>query len=196
MRKRLSPEESKAAAVEAARDLLVREGAAAITLQAVARRIGRTHATLLHHFGSVAGLHRALAEEIAHNVGASITSAIGRRRRGEATERDVVDAMFEAFTEQGAGELIGWITLTRQREALQPVIDTVAAIIADFRDADDQRPMDKVTLGLVLLAIGDSLVGEEIAKATGQPREAVREIAVKQIGAVVGAANDKGGPLA
>ena len=195
MRKRLSPEESKAAAVEAARDLLVREGAAAITLQAVAKRIGRTHATLLHHFGSVAGLHRALAEEIAHNVGASITSAIGRRR-GEATERDVVDAMFDAFASQGAGELIGWITLTRQREALQPVIDTVAAIIADFREASDERPMDKVTLGLVLLAIGDSLVGEEIAHATGQPREAVREIAVQQIGAVVGADNDKAAPLA
>ena len=185
MRKRLSPEESKAAAVEAARDLLVREGAAAITLQAVAKRIGRTHATLLHHFGSVAGLHRALAEEIAHNVGASISTAIASRRRGEATPRDVVDAMFDAFTSQGAGELIGWITLTRQRQALQPVIDTVAAIIADFRDAGDERPMDKVTLGLVLLAIGDSLVGEEIAKATGQPREAVREIAVRQIAAVV-----------
>jgi AcrR family transcriptional regulator len=186
MRKRLSPEQSKAAAVEAARDLLVSEGAAAITLQAVAKRIGRTHATLLHHFGSVAGLHRALAEEIAHNVAASITSAIARRRRGEATERDVVDAMFDAFAEQGAGELIGWITLTRQREALQPVIDTVAAIIADFRDAGDERPMDRVTLGLVLLAIGDSLVGEEIAKATGQPRETVREIAVQQIAAVIG----------
>jgi len=186
MRKRLSPQESKAAAVEAARDLLVGEGAAAITLQAVAKRIGRTHATLLHHFGSVAGLHRALAEEIAHNVGASISTAIASRRRGEATPRDVVDAMFDAFTSQGAGELIGWITLTRQRQALQPVIDTVAAIIADFRDAGDERPMDKVTLGLVLLAIGDSLVGDEIAKATGQPREAVREIAVQQIAAVVG----------
>lgn len=186
MRKRLSPGESKAAAVEAARDLLIRDGAAAITLQAVAKRIGRTHATLLHHFGSVAGVHRALAQEIAQNVGNSITSAIGRRRRGEATERDVVDAMFDAFTEQGAGELIGWITLTRQREALQPVIDTISAIIADFRDAGDERPMDKVTLGLVLLAIGDSLVGEEIAKATGQPRQAVREIAVQQIAAIVG----------
>lgn len=186
MRKRLSPEESKAAAIEAARDLLVREGAAAITLQAVAKRIGRTHATLLHHFGSVAGLHRALAEAIADTVAASILSAITRRRRGEATERDVVDAMFDAFAEQGAGELIGWITLTRQREALQPVIDTVAAIIADFRDAGDERPMDKVTLGLVLLAIGDSLVGEEIAQATGQPRVEVREIAVRQIEAMVG----------
>ncbi|MEO5810438.1 MAG: TetR family transcriptional regulator, partial [Sphingomicrobium sp.] len=60
-RKRLSPDESRAAAVGAARALLRDEGVAAITLKAVAARIGRTHANLLHHFGSVAGLHRALA---------------------------------------------------------------------------------------------------------------------------------------
>ena len=98
----------------------------------------------------------------------------------------MVDAMFDAFTVEGAGELIGWIALTRQRDALKPVIDTISAIVADFRAAGDDRPMDKVTLGLVLLAIGDSLVGEEVAEGTGQARAAVREIAVRQIGAVVG----------
>jgi AcrR family transcriptional regulator len=185
-RTRLSPAQSRAAAVAAARSLLLEHGASAITLKAVAQRIGRTHANLLHHFGSVAGLHRALAEDIAATVAASITAAIASRRRGEASERDVVDAMFDAFTGEGAGELIGWIALTRQREALQPVIDTVAAIIADFRTAGDERPMDKVTLGLVLLAIGDSLAGDEIALATGQPRAMVREIAVRQIGAAIG----------
>ena len=169
----------------AARELLTSEGVAAITLKAVAARIGRTHANLLHHFGSVAGLHRALAEDIAVGVCASITDAIHDVRRGEATPRDVVDAMFDAFSKQGVGELIGWIALTRQRDALQPVIDTVSTIIADFRDAHDERPMDKVTLGLVLLAIGDSLVGEEIAEATGQRREAVRDIAIQQIRGVV-----------
>jgi AcrR family transcriptional regulator len=185
MRKRLSQEESRSAAVAAARALLLEQGAAAITLKAVAARVGRTHANLLHHFGSVAGLHRALAEEIARGVAASIIAAIASRRRGEASERDVVDAMFDAFVEQGAGELVAWIALTRQRDALQPVIDTVAEILADFRAAGDTRPMDKVTLGLVLLAVGDSLVGEEVAEGTGQPRETVRDIAVRQIGALV-----------
>lgn len=184
-RKRLTQEESRAAAVAAARGLLLDQGAAAITLKAVAAKIGRTHANLLHHFGSVAGLHRALAEDIAATVSGSITSAIASRRQGLATERDVVDAMFDAFTDQGAGELIGWIALTRQRDALKPVIDTITAIVADFTAAGDQRPMDKVTLGLVLLAVGDSLVGEEVAEGTGQAREAVREIAVRQISAVV-----------
>ena len=84
------------------------------------------------------------------------------------------------------GELIGWIALTRQREALQPVIDTVAAIIADFRAAGDTRPMDQVTLGLVLLAIGDSLVGEEVAAATGLPRDAARDDAVGLIRGIIG----------
>jgi AcrR family transcriptional regulator len=128
-RKRLDAEESRSAALDAARRLLVEQGPQAVTLKAVAAEVGRTHANLLHHFGSVAGLHRALAEDIAHTVSASITEAIGKRRRGEASERDVVDAMFDAFHAERVGELIGWIALTRQREALEPVVDTIRSIV-------------------------------------------------------------------
>ncbi len=186
IRKRLSPDESRAAAVAAARELLRDEGVAAVTLKSVGARVGRTHANLLHHFGSVAGLHQALAEDIAATVSASISEAIGKRRRGEASERDVVDAMFDAFRAERVGELIGWIALTRQREALEPVIETIKTIVADFRAAGDPRPMDRVTLGLVLMAIGDSLVGDEVAAATGLPRAAVRDDAVGLIKGIVG----------
>jgi AcrR family transcriptional regulator len=186
VRKRLSQEESRTAAIAAARQLLREEGAAAVTLKAVAARIGRTHANLLHHFGSAAGLHRSLAQSIAATVAQSIQEAIGKRRRGEAQVRDVVDAMFDAFRAEQVGELIGWIALTRQREALTPVTDTVAAILADFRDEGDMRAMDQVILGLVLLAIGDSLVGPEIAAATGDDPAAVREIAVAQVRGLIG----------
>jgi len=172
--------------VAAARQLLRDEGVAAVTLKAVAAKIGRTHANLLHHFGSAAGLHRALAEDIAATVSASISEAIGKRRRGEASERDVVDAMFDAFHAERVGELIGWIALTRQREALEPVVDTIRTIVEDFRTSGDTRPMDRVTLGLVLMAIGDSLAGDEVAGASGLPREAVREDAVGLIKGIVG----------
>ena len=186
IRRRQSPDDARAAAVEAAHRLLIEDGVAAVTLKAVAARIGRTHANLLHHFGSVAGLHRALAEEIARRVATSITAAIASRRRGEATPRDVVDAMFDAFRRERVGEMVGWIALTRQREALLPVTETVAAILADFRAAGDGRPMDKVILGLVLLAIGDSLVGEEVAAATGDTPSDIRDIAVLQVAALIG----------
>ena len=103
-RKRLTPDQSRAAAVAAARDLLREEGVAAITLKSVAARIGRTHANLLHHFGSVAELHRALAEEIARSVAASITGSIGRMRRGEARLRK----------RPSTSELIDWIAALRK----------------------------------------------------------------------------------
>lgn len=186
VRKRVSPEESRSAALSAARDLLKSEGAAAVTLQAVAARVGRTHANLLHHFGSAAGLQRALAEDIARTVSSSIESAIEQRRRGEASERDVIDAMFDAFRRDGAGELIGWIALTRQREALEPVVATIERIIRTMRAAGDPRPVDRMTMSLTLLAIGDSLAGVEIARACGLDREVIRDVAIAQIEGLAG----------
>ena len=52
-------------------------------------------------------------------------------------------------------------------------------------ESEDQRPLDQATLGLVLLAIGDSLVGAEIARACGLPRSAAREIGIRQVLAVL-----------
>src|SRR4029453_3210959 len=95
-RKRYTQEESRAQAIAAARELLREEGVAAITLKSVAARIGRTHANLPHHFGGVAGLPRALADEIAHQVAASITDTITRMRRGEVGLKDVIEGMFDA----------------------------------------------------------------------------------------------------
>lgn len=185
IRKRLSPAESRAQALAAARDLLREEGVQAITLKAVAARIGRTHANLLHHFGSVAELHRALADTIAHEVANQITASIGQMRRGEKRLRDVVEGMFDAFIDQRMGELVAWVALTRQREALDPVICAIADVVRDISDPGDDRPLDQATLGLVLFAIGDSLVGTEVARACGLPRSAAREIATQQVIAVL-----------
>src|SRR3546814_6802794 len=66
-RRRMTPQESRDAALEAARALLLESGPQAVTLKAVAARIGRTHANLLHHFGSAAGLQKALIERMARS---------------------------------------------------------------------------------------------------------------------------------
>ena len=185
-RKRMSPEESRSAAVHAARDILRDEGMAAVTLKSVAGRMGRTHAALLHHFGGVEELHAALADQIAREVAASITGSIGRYQAGQTKLRHVVENMFGAFREQGLGELIAWVVLSRRREALAPVEDAISRVVREIRPSDDERPIDRATMGLVLLAIGNALVGEEVARATDLPGEAAHDIAVKQVLAVLG----------
>ncbi len=69
VRERLSQVESRAAALDAARRLLIAEGPQAVTLKAVAAEMGKTHANLLHHFGSAAGLQSALAALITTSWG-------------------------------------------------------------------------------------------------------------------------------
>src|SRR5690606_35247926 len=83
-RERLNPQESRAAALEAARTLLIEHGPQAVTLKAVAAEIGKTHANLLHHFGSAAGLQSALAALISDRVCSGIADAVVKSRQGEA----------------------------------------------------------------------------------------------------------------
>ena len=89
-RRRLSPGESRDTALEAARALLLEAGPQAVTLKAVAAKIGRTHANLLHHFGSAAELQRALAESIAGTVTSEIGAAVMRARGNHDASRELL----------------------------------------------------------------------------------------------------------
>lgn len=108
VRRRLSPEESRDAALDAARDLLVELGPQAVTLKAVAARIGRTHANLLHHFGSAAGLQKALIGRMAAFITTTIREAVIRQRKSDDPDpREVVDLAFDAFDTGGAASRTG-----------------------------------------------------------------------------------------
>jgi AcrR family transcriptional regulator len=180
-RLRLSPEESRAAALEAAREILLEAGPSAVTLKAVASRMGKTHANLLHHFGSAAGLQAALARHIAERVTASIGGAVQRARQGEADPREVVDRTFDAFGREGAGALAAWMILSGNRDALDPVLDAIHALVDRLREGHEDRPVPELTLWLVLAALGDSLLGEPMARALGLPPEKARELATRQL---------------
>jgi len=180
-RKRLSPGESRSAALEAARELLLTEGPSAVTLKAVAARIGRTHANLLHHFGSAAGLQGELAQSIADSVTASIAEAVERARSGETDARVIVDQCFDAFGRQGAGALAAWMILTGNRDALNPILDSIRSLVAQLTVGHEDHHVAESTLSLVLNALGDSLLGPPIAEALGLPRDSARELAAQRL---------------
>jgi len=181
-RKRLSPEESRDAALEAARTLLLEAGPQAVTLKAVAAKIGRTHANLLHHFGSAAGLQKALAASIAGAVTAEIGAAVLRARSGDHDPREVVDLTFDAFGKGGAGALASWMILNGNEDALDPILEAIHRLVDEIStDAMDAQLLREETLQLTLMALGDALLGGPMARAVDLPRARAREIAIAQL---------------
>ena len=181
-KRRLSPEESRNMALAAARDLLIEAGPQAVTLKAVASRIGRTHANLLHHFGSASGLQRALAEFLCGEVTQMIAKAVVKTRAGEGSARDIVDLTFDAFDKQGGAALWSWMMLTGNEDALDPIIDAIHQLVDDIAvDGNEHREMHEDTLTLVLMALGDALIGDRLSGSLGLARSSAREIAEKQL---------------
>ena len=172
--------DSKDAAIAAARTLLIEDGPQAVTLKAVAARIGKSHANLLHHFGSAAGLQTALAASMAERITARIGDAVQQARAGEVDPRVIVDLTFDAFDVEGAGALASWMILSGDRRSLDPIMDAIHAMVEAIGDHEG-RPVKTLTLSLVLTALGDALLGGPVSKALGLPRWTAREMAVIQL---------------
>lgn len=178
-RKRLSPGESRVAALEAARALLIEAGPQAVTLKAVAARIDRTHANLLHHFGSAAGLQKALIGYLADSITGTIGQAVLRARSGDQNPREVVDLTFDAFGKDGAGALVSWMILSDNEDALDPILEAIHRLVDELAEdhTDGEMPIHEETLQLVLMALGDAMLGGPMAKALGLARGTARALA-------------------
>jgi len=165
--------------MDAARQLLIEAGPQAVTLKAVAARINRTHANLLHHFGSAAGLQKALAGYLAALVCESIGDAVRATKAGIGSPREVVDLTFEAFDREGGGALASWVLLSGNEDALDPIVETIDRLVDELhpqeREHGAERTMHEATLALCLLALGDALLGERLADSLHVRRETARE---------------------
>jgi AcrR family transcriptional regulator len=176
--RRLSPEASRNAALNAARALLIEAGPQAVTLKAVAGRIGRTHANLLHHFGTAFGLQTALATYLTEIICGEIAKAVTRSRIGEGSPREIVDLAFDAFDRHGAGALTSWMILSGNEAMLKPIVETIHKLVDQLsEDGHADERLHEDTLTLVLMALGDALMGAPMAKALGLPKDRARNIA-------------------
>ena len=184
-RKRLSPEESRSTALAAARSLLIEAGPQAVTLKAVGARVGRTHANLLHHFGSAAGLQKNLAAHLAQTVCESVAEAVRATRAGLGSPREIVDIAFDAFEQEGGGALVSWMLATGHEDAMEPFVETIHSMVDDLNPDEDGHSEDMIahrsTLTIVLLALGQSLIGEPLAQSLRLPAGTARDVAERII---------------
>lgn len=191
VRERLSQQQSRAVALEAARRLLIEQGPQAVTLKAVAAQVGRTHANLLHHFGSAAGLQSELARSIADSVTGSIGDAVERARSGESDASEIVERTFDAFGKQGAGALAAWMILSGNRDALDPILQSIRSLVDQLSVEHEDHRVPETTLSLVLAALGDALLGEAISRALGLEPDTARKLAAERLRAQIEAAHPR-----
>ena len=184
-RTRRTAEAARESALEAARDLLLTDGPGAVTLKAVATRIGTGHANLLHHFGSAEGLQTALMERMIRDTVGRVERAVERLRSGEAPPREIVDVVFDAHTRDGIGRLTAWLVSTGEAGRLRPLFDVLRDLIrtieagAVLPTEEAHRRIVDMTLLLVLAGLGDSLIGpmlhDTLGEAPGRARDIVAE---------------------
>lgn len=181
-KRRLTPDESRQTALAAARLILIESGPQAVTLKAVAARIDRTHANLLHHFGSAAGLQKALAAHLAESVCATIGEKMTAALPGERDVREIVDLAFDAFDSGGAGALATWMVATGNDDALDPIVEAIRNLIDGMTpDEHEKHLMHEDTLALVLMALGDAQIGGMMTDALALPRDTARALATELI---------------
>jgi TetR/AcrR family transcriptional regulator, repressor for neighboring sulfatase len=180
-RRRRSPEEARREAITEARALLLLGGPDAVTLSAVANRIGVTHANLIHHFGSAAGLQSALMGSMVKDLAEAIHEAVLRLRTDEGAPLEVVNAVFEAFAAGGAGRLAAWIALSGDLSHLEPVRvavqDLVNAIEAKIGNHEHlpRQAIGSAVLFIALTAFGEALIGEPLRDMLDQEPDASRQ---------------------
>jgi AcrR family transcriptional regulator len=182
-RRRRSPEEAREEALASARRLLLERGPNGVTLKAVADDIGMSHGNLIHHFGSAAGLQSALMGAMVRDLTVALEAAVTKVRSEDSGPRELVDIVFEAFGNGGAGHLAAWIGLSHdlgQLDAVRAAVDHLVQAIADKIKAEGREPprhIPSALLFVTLCAFGDSVIGGALCDMLDRDREATRRIA-------------------
>ena len=102
---------SRRAILDAASKRLAEGGPEAVRIQEVARDVGLSHPTILHHFGSREGLMDALILEMQERVSAEVSRAFAAPLQ-ESTGISLVLRLFETLADSGQARLLAWRSLT------------------------------------------------------------------------------------
>jgi AcrR family transcriptional regulator len=173
--------------LEAARMLLVEQGPGAVTLKAVAQRLGMTHGNVTHHFGTSAALHAALVEATARQLAREAHAAVLGMRHGEVSAEEIVDMFFDVFASSGLGKLLGWLAASGVGPGLTPILDVIADSVRALREGEPSGTdphaagAGPIILNMTSHALTAALIGERLEQAADMPRASLRRLAAEQL---------------
>jgi TetR/AcrR family transcriptional regulator, repressor for neighboring sulfatase len=160
----------RAQALAAARRLIVEGPDDILTMRAVADAAGVTYPNLSHHFGSAAGLHAAIAEDLVRELLAGLQTVGVEMNNLEHDYRAVVDRVFDLFSQNGLGRVLGWLVRSGETSRLQPVNRMMTEFIASRArpsSKTDAKRISRIALIVAFAAYAESSVGGLLGDVLG-----------------------------
>ena len=163
-------------ALEAARDLLLSGGPAAVTLKAVGERMGVGH-------GSAAGLQGALMDAMVRDLAQRIEAGLGEGRDGVEPGR-LMSVVFDAFGPGGASQMAAWLALAREQgraESFAEVVRDLAERLATMAPEDPKAAerAKALVVTAAYMAFSEGLIGDILTPMLGAPEGLGRDLALK-----------------
>jgi TetR/AcrR family transcriptional regulator, repressor for neighboring sulfatase len=172
-RVRRTPDEARRLILEAAQALIARTGPEGLRLQEVAACAGVSHPLILHHFGSRAGLVRALTREATDELKEKLVAAM---TGPDYAIEEQLGRVFDAFR-GGLGQRLAWLatvappdgggdTSMVQREIADHLHARRLALAPPGSDVAREDTEFLVYL-IAVAALGDAIYGVQFRRSAG-----------------------------
>ena len=169
-RRRRTAEEAREEILATAERLLVAEGPGAVRLESIAREMGVSHPTVLHHFGSMEGVLSALHQRVSRTIREDVLGLIGGE---DGASLEAIDRALSALADPRKGRLLAWLVASG-RDPFPPVEERGLGTIVDGLhrgSAETRSSTENVVLLAVFAMMGDALVGEAVRARLGSASE-------------------------
>jgi TetR/AcrR family transcriptional regulator, repressor for neighboring sulfatase len=196
-RVRRTAEQARRVILEAAEASMAAKGPAGIRLQDVARAAGVSHPTILHHFGSRAGLIEALNRRTVEDLKDVLLRLI---QAAHSSTEDIIGPAFAAYR-NGLAQRTIWVLQGPARRGQQtlPVFEEIVEALHAHRlsEAPPGTAVHKAhTRAIVHLttiaAFGDALIGARLRQRSASQEPAARRRFEKWFAALLDARSSSG----
>lgn len=175
VRRRRTPEQARAEILAAAALRLRQHGLDGLNVVDVAEAAGMSHATVLHHFGSTAGMRRELVAYMTDNLLRDIHAAL--RQQPDVPAPGILRHLFAALSESGHVKLLAWLSVSGSElqegaavsaQVAERFAELVPVLAARLHgEAEPERAARRLILLIAAAAIGIGVGGAALPALVG-----------------------------
>jgi len=183
-RTRLSAEQARDTILDVTEQRLLEVGPQGLRLQDIARTVGISHPTVLHHFGSREDLVDAVATRAVKKLQLELLSAFTDLDADASRARPLAVRILERIDQvlriSGHARLMAWLVLSKLKTPDATLLrDMAVAVHAAWKVWGKNRPLEEAQFAVMLISaatFGLALLDRELLTMVGLPRDdGVRE---------------------